>query len=134
MFFSLGADQKTRGLWEGKFFPNANMSSSHALAEKGSSLGEESFEKVNSYIKAVFDILKHEKNKVRKERDAFDEVAKKLEHVHFSKLVKLNVGGHHFSTSLETLTKDPGMFLTFSSFCNEILSIIQLSVVSVVLC
>ena len=110
MFFSLGADQKTRGLWEGKFFPNANMSSSHALAEKGSSLGEESFEKVNSYIKAVFDILKQEKNKVRKERDAFDEVAKKLEHVHFSKLVKLNVGGHHFSTSLETLTKDPGMF------------------------
>ena len=99
-----------RHVGSGKENLNANMSSSRALEEKGSSLGEESLEKVNSYIKAVFDILKQETNKVRKERDAFDEVAKKLEHVHFSKLVKLNVGGHHFSTSLETLTKDPGMF------------------------
>jgi len=86
------------------------MSSSRALEEKGISPGEEAFEEVNNYIKAVFDILKQETNKVRKERDAFDEVAKKLEHVHFSKLVKLNVGGHLFSTSLETLTKDPGKF------------------------
>ena len=28
-----------------------------------------------------------------------------------SKMVKLNVGGNHFSTSLETLTRDPGIFL-----------------------
>ncbi|XP_020624701.1 uncharacterized protein LOC110062180 isoform X2 [Orbicella faveolata] len=28
-----------------------------------------------------------------------------------SKIVKLNIGGHHFSTSLETLTKDPGSML-----------------------
>ena len=86
------------------------MSSSRDLEEEGSPPGEEAFEKVSNYIKEVFDILKHETNKVRKERDAFDEVAKKLEHVHFSKLVRVNVGGHHFSTSLETLTKDPGMF------------------------
>jgi len=85
------------------------MSSSRDLEEEGSPPGEEALEKVNNYIKEVFDILKHETNKVRKERDAFDEVAKKLEHVHFSKLVKLNVGGHLFSTSLETLTKDPGV-------------------------
>jgi len=82
------------------------MSSSRDLEEEGSLPGEEALEKVNNYIKEVFDILKQETNKVRKERDAFDEVAKKLEHVHFSKLVKLNVGGHLFSTSLETLTKD----------------------------
>ena len=43
--------------------------------------------------------------------DAFDEAANKLEHVHFSKVVKLNVGGHIFSTSLETLTKDPGTYI-----------------------
>jgi len=85
------------------------MSSSRDLEEEGSPPGEEALEKVNNYIKEVFDILKQETNKVRKERDAFDEVAKKLEHVHFSKLVKLNVGGHLFSTSLETLTKDPSM-------------------------
>ena len=86
------------------------MSSSRDLEEECSPHGEEAFEKANNYIKEVFNILKQETNKVRKERDAFDGVAKKLEHVHFSKLVKLNVGGHLFSTSLETLTKDPGMF------------------------
>ena len=38
----------------------------------------------------------------------FDDVANKLEHVHFSKMLKLNVGGHLFSTSLSTVNKDPG--------------------------
>ncbi|RMX48485.1 hypothetical protein pdam_00008501 [Pocillopora damicornis] len=47
-------------------------------------------------------------DELRKERNAFDEVAKKLEHVHFSTMLKLNVGGHFFSTSLATMTKDPG--------------------------
>jgi len=87
------------------------MSSTRDIVKEGSLPDEEAFGKVNNYIKEVFDILKLETNKVRKERDAFDEVAKKLEHVHFSKLVKLNVGGHLFSTSLETLTKDPGSML-----------------------
>ena len=49
-------------------------------------------------------------NRVRKEMEAFDEAAKKLEHVHFSKMLKLSVGGHLFSTSLATLNKDPGEF------------------------
>ena len=108
------------------------MSSSRDIEKEGSLPDEEAFGKVNNYIKEVFDILKLETNKVRKERDAFDEVAKKLEHVHFSKLVKLNVGGHLFSTSLETLTKDPGMFWTLSVSYSKILSIIWLSTVSVI--
>lgn len=57
----------------------------------------------------MFDILTNETSKVRKQKEAFDEAVKKLEHVHFSEMVNLNVGGHLFSTSLETLTKDPGM-------------------------
>ena len=69
---------------------------------------DEAFEEVNKYIKGVYDILKQEANKVHKEREAFEEVAKKLEHVHFSKMLKLNVGGHLFSTSLSTMNKDPG--------------------------
>ena len=73
-------------------------------------LSDEPLEEANNYIKEAFDILKRERNKVRKEKEAFDEVAKKLEHVHFSKIVMLNVGGHFFSTSLATLKKDPGMF------------------------
>ena len=65
---------------------------------------------VNKRVKDVFDILNREKNRVRKEMEAFDEAAKKLEHVHFSKMLKLNVGGHLFSTSLATLNKDSGDF------------------------
>ena len=56
----------------------------------------------------VHNILKRETNKLRKEKEAFGVVAKKLEHVYFSKILKLNVGGHMFTTSLETMTKDPG--------------------------
>ena len=65
-------------------------------------------EEVNSHIKSVFEILKSETIKVRKEMKAFDTMAKKLKHVHFSKTLKLNVGGQLFSTSLETMRKDPG--------------------------
>jgi len=45
------------------------------------------------------------------EKEACDEVTKKLEHVRFSKIVRLNVGGHFFSTNLATLNKDPGSML-----------------------
>jgi len=38
-------------------------------------------------------------------------VAKKLKHIHFTKTLKLNVGGQIFSTSLETMKKDPGICL-----------------------
>ena len=84
------------------------MSSSRNSEEVGDLPSDEAFEDVNKYIKDVYDILKREANKVRKEKEAFDEVAKKLEHVHFSKMLKLNVGGHLFSTSLDTMNKDPG--------------------------
>ena len=66
------------------------------------------FEELHKHINDVHDILKRETNKLRKEKEAFDEMARKLEHVHFSKMLKLNVGGHMFTTSLETMTKDPG--------------------------
>ncbi|RMX48524.1 hypothetical protein pdam_00008499 [Pocillopora damicornis] len=66
--------------------------------------GDEALDKVNKHIKDAFDILKRETNRLRKERNAFDEVAKKFEHVHFSSMLKLNVGGHFFSTSLATMS------------------------------
>ena len=91
------------------------MSSPKELKEASKLTSNEAFEEVNKYIKGVYDILKQEANKVHQEREAFEEVAKKLEHVHFSKMLKLNVGGHLFSTSLSTMNKDPGnlaMFVT----------------------
>ena len=48
---------------------------------------------VNSHMQEAFDILKRETLKVRTEKEALDSVAKKLEHVHFAKTIKLNVGG-----------------------------------------
>ena len=71
---------------------------------------DEALEEANNYIKEAFDISKRETIKVRKEKEAFDKVAKEMENVHFSKMVMLNVGGHFFSTSLTTLMIDPGMF------------------------
>ena len=72
-------------------------------------LSDGSFEELYKHIDDVYDILKRETNKLRKEKEAFDEVAKKLEHVQFSEMLKLNVGGHMFTTSLETMTKYPGI-------------------------
>lgn len=46
----------------------------------------------------------------RKEK-RLTEVAKKLEHVHFSKTLKLNVGGQLFSTSLETMKRHSGTYV-----------------------
>ena len=71
---------------------------------------DEALEEANNYIKEAFDISKRETIKVRKEKEAFDKVAKEMENVHFSKMVMLNVGGHFFSTNLATLMIDPGMF------------------------
>ena len=79
--------------------------------ESDTSPSDEALEEVNNHIKEAFEILKRETKKVRMEKEALDEAAKKLEHVHFSSMLKLNVGGHLFSTSLSTLNKDPGMFL-----------------------
>ena len=94
------------------------MSSPRELEEASDLPSDEAFEEVNKYIKGVNDILKQEAKKVRKEREAFDDVAKKLEHVHFSKMLKLNVGGHLFSTGLSTMSKDPGNLGHVSYFSN----------------
>ena len=67
-------------------------------------------EEVNSHIKDAFDILKRETLKRRKEMETYDAVTKKIKHVHFSKTLKLNVGGQLFYTSLDTMKKDPGIY------------------------
>ena len=84
------------------------MSSSAKSQNVEDSSSDGAFEELYQHINDVHNILKRETNKLRKEKEAFDKVAKKLEHVHFSKMLKLNVGGHMFTTSLETMTKDPG--------------------------
>ena len=70
-----------------------------------------SLEEVNSHIRKAYEIMKHEAARLRKEKQAFDSIAKKLEAVHFGESFKLNVGGKLFDTSLCTLNKDPGSML-----------------------
>ncbi|PFX11604.1 uncharacterized protein LOC111319474 [Stylophora pistillata] len=68
-------------------------------------------EDAEKFFKDACEIFQREAVKLRQEREAIDDMSKKLEHVHFSSTVKLNVGGHHFTTSLQTLTKDPNSML-----------------------
>ena len=71
----------------------------------------EALEEALGFMKKAYDVMKEQAVNVRKEKEAFESVAKKLEHVHFASTVELNVGGQHFTTSLQTLTKDPGSML-----------------------
>ena len=66
----------------------------------------EVFDDVDKDIQEAFDILKRTANKLRKEKEALYGARKELE----DKKIKLDVGGHLFSTSKETLIKDPGSF------------------------
>ena len=72
---------------------------------------DEAFQKAHYYIEKVQSILENESTRVKQEKEAFESVAKKLKHVHFSSTVKLNVGGQVFTTSLETMKKDAGSML-----------------------
>ena len=73
-------------------------------------MAKHSSDSVESYTKSeTNEILRKEDEGVRKEREALN--LSKFVHVHFAKTIKLNVGGQYFTTSLETLTKDPGSML-----------------------
>lgn len=72
---------------------------------------EGEFAEVIRLIKKIYDILNRETFRVHKEKEAFNDVAKKLEHVHFAETLKLNIGGQLFTTSLATVRKDPGSIL-----------------------
>ena len=91
------------------------MSSSSQDPDEETASSSEALDEVNRHIKKVFEILESEKEKLSKEMEAFDAVAKKLKSVHFSKMLKLNVGGKVFDTSLETMNSDPGMYLLTAS-------------------
>ena len=72
---------------------------------------QEELQEALDLMKKAYDIMKKQALDVRKEKEVFDSVAKKLKHVHFASVLKLNVGGKEFITSLQTLTKDTGSTL-----------------------
>ena len=66
---------------------------------------------VEKQIKAACNLLQRQAARLHEEQEAFDSMSKKMESMHFSSTVKLNVGGHHFTTSIQTLTRDPDSML-----------------------
>jgi len=65
-----------------------------------------------TYFKEACGIFQREATRPRQEQEAIESMSRKFKNVLFSSTVKLNVGGHHFTTSLHTLPKDPNSILT----------------------
>ncbi|XP_068676944.1 uncharacterized protein [Montipora foliosa] len=57
------------------------------------------------------ELLKRDLDNVKQEKSAFLELTKTLNEVHFGSKVKLNVGGKIYSTTVDTLRKDPDSML-----------------------
>ena len=79
--------------------------------EKVEPLSCDALEEAVTFMKKAYHVMNQQAIDVRKEKEAFESVAKKLEHVHFASTITLNVGGQRFTTSLQTITKDKGSML-----------------------
>ena len=73
--------------------------------------GNQALIDAENYIKKGCEVIQREASRVRLELESIDAMSKKLDQVHFSSTVKLNVGGQHFTTSVQTLKKDPNSML-----------------------
>ena len=58
------------------------------------------------------ELVKQDLDSLRRERSAFEEIARILNLVHFDSTIKLNVGGKIYKTTLDTLQKDPDCMLS----------------------
>ena len=66
---------------------------------------------VEKQIKAVCNQLQRQASRLREEQKACDSISKRMESMQLSTKVKLNVGGILFTTTVQTLTKDPDSML-----------------------
>ena len=80
-------------------------------SRKGQKQQKQGLEAAEDHFKEACEIFQREAARLRQEQVAIDAMSKKLEHAHFSSTKQLNVGGHRFTTSLQTLTKDPNSML-----------------------
>ena len=76
------------------------------------------FADAENYIKQASELLQQEAKRLQQEatrlhqeQEEFESLSKRVADVHFSTTVKLNVGGHHFATTVQTLRKDPNSML-----------------------
>ena len=84
---------------------------SKKAATKGQKQQKQGLEAAEDHFKEACEIFQREAARLRQEQVAIDAMSKKLEHVHFSSTILLNVGGNRFTTSLQTITKDPNSML-----------------------
>ena len=77
---------------------------------ENNSTGNQVLEDSDNQIRETCKVLQREATSLRHEQNskAIDAMSKKVEHFHLSLIVNLNVG---FTTSLQTLTKDPDSML-----------------------
>ena len=67
-------------------------------------------EDAENQIREACEVLQREATRLRQQK-AIDAMSEKIEHFHLSSIVNLHVGGRRFTTSLQTLTKDPDSML-----------------------
>ena len=84
---------------------------SKKASTKGKKQQKQGLEAAEDHFKEACEIFQREAARLRQEQVAIDAMSKKLEHVHFSSTILLNVGGNRFTTSLQTITKDPNSML-----------------------
>ena len=77
----------------------------------GNQQRHQGFADAENHFRQACEIFEREAARVRQEQESIDAMSKKLDQVHFSSTVKLNIGGQHFVTSVQTLRKDPNSML-----------------------
>ena len=63
------------------------------------------FESIGEKSKAAYKIMKEDYEMVKKKEENYKGMTKKLDDVHFTDVIKLNVGGQVFETGFKTLLK-----------------------------
>ena len=66
---------------------------SESNLEEGSNSNNQVFKDAENQIKEVCEVLQREATRLRQEQEAIDAMTKKIDHVHLTSTINLNIGG-----------------------------------------